>query len=84
VTGYLIDMLEAGLFHTVLDVQRFDLKAVESYHNGRRHQAMLASLYASPHNRGPQVEQLDAMLLGAAEVDLDFNVNVTTGADGGP
>jgi len=82
VTGYLVDMLEAGLFRTVFDVQCFDLRAVESYRNDRRHQAMSASLYANPHNRGPLVDQLDAMLLGAAEVDLDFNVNVTTGTGG--
>lgn len=82
VTGYLVDMLEAGLFRTLFDVQCFDLKAVESYRNNRRHQAMSASLYASPHNRGPLVDQLDAMLLGAAEVDLNFNVNVTTGSSG--
>jgi citrate lyase subunit alpha/citrate CoA-transferase len=82
VTGYLVDMLESGMFRTVFDVQCFDLKAVESYRNDRRHQAMSASLYANPHNRGPLVDQLDAMLLGAAEIDLDFNVNVTTGSDG--
>ena len=82
VTGYLVDMLEAGLFRTLFDVQCFDLKAVQSYRDDRRHQAMSASLYANPHNRGAIVDQLDAMLLGAAEVDLDFNVNVTTGASG--
>ena len=82
VTGYLVDMLEAGRFRTIFDVQCFDLKAVESYRNDRRHQAMSASLYANPHNRGPLVDQLDTMLLGAAEVDLDFNVNVTTGSNG--
>jgi citrate lyase subunit alpha/citrate CoA-transferase len=82
VTGYLVEVLEARLFRTVFDVQCFDLRAVESYRNDRRHQAMSASLYANPHNRGPLVEQLDAMLLGAAEVDLDFNVNVTTGTSG--
>jgi len=82
VTGYLVDMLEEGLFRTVFDVQCFDLKAVESYRRDRRHQAMSASLYANPHSRGPLVDQLDAMILGAAEVDVDFNVNVTTGAGG--
>ena len=82
VTGYLVDMLEAGLFRTLFDVQCFDLKAVQSYRDDRRHQAMSASLYANPHNRGAIVDQLDAMLLGAAEIDTDFNVNVTTGASG--
>jgi citrate lyase subunit alpha/citrate CoA-transferase len=82
VTRFLVDMLEEGLFRTLFDVQCFDLKAVESYRHDRRHQAMSASLYANPHNRGAIVDQLDAMLLGAAEVDRDFNVNVTTGASG--
>ena len=43
---------------------------------------MSASMYANPHNRGAVVNQLDAMILGAAEIDLDFNVNVTTGTSG--
>jgi citrate lyase subunit alpha / citrate CoA-transferase len=55
---------------------------VHSYRHDRRHLAMSASMYANPHSRGPLVERLDAMLLGAAEVDLDFNVNVSTGSDG--
>lgn len=82
VTGYLVDMLEAGLFRTIFDVQCFDLKAVASYRSDRRHQAMSASLYANPFTKGALVDQLDAMLLGAAEIDLSFNVNVTTGSDG--
>ncbi|WP_346777980.1 citrate lyase subunit alpha [Paraburkholderia sp. Ac-20340] len=82
VTGELVDMLERGLFRTLFDVQCFDLRAVESYRSNRRHQAMSASLYANPHCRGAMVNRLDVMVLGASEVDLDFNVNVTTGADG--
>lgn len=82
ITGYLVDMLEEGLFRSLLDVQCFDLKAVDSYRRDPRHQAMSASLYANPHNRGAVVNQLDAMILGAAEVDRDFNVNVTTGTSG--
>ncbi|MDM0109472.1 citrate lyase subunit alpha [Variovorax sp. J22R24] len=82
VTGYLVDMLEEGLFRSLFDVQCFDLRAVESYRRDVRHQAMSASLYANPHNSGSIADQLDAMLLGAAEVDLGFNVNVTTGSSG--
>jgi citrate lyase subunit alpha / citrate CoA-transferase len=82
VTGTLVEMLEAGLFRNIFDVQCFDLKAVQSYRNDPRHLGMSASMYANPHSRGPLVERLDAMLLGAAEVDLDFNVNVTTGSSG--
>ena len=82
VTATQVEMLDEGLFRNIYDVQCFDLKAVDSYRRDPRHLAMSASLYANPHSRGPLVERLDVMLLGAAEVDLDFNVNVTTGSDG--
>jgi citrate lyase subunit alpha / citrate CoA-transferase len=82
ITSMIVDMLEAGLFRTLFDVQCFDLEAVDSYRRNAAHQAMSASMYANPHNRGAVVNQLDAMILGAAEIDLDFDVNVTTGASG--
>jgi citrate lyase subunit alpha/citrate CoA-transferase len=43
---------------------------------------MSASMYGNPHNRGAVVNNLDVMILGATEIDLDFNVNVTTGSTG--
>lgn len=82
VTGVLCSMLEEELFRAILDVQCFDLQAVESFRRDPRHMAMSASLYANPHNRGCVAHQLDVMILGAAEVDLGFNVNVTTGTTG--
>jgi citrate lyase subunit alpha/citrate CoA-transferase len=82
VTGMLCGMLEAGLFRHLFDVQCFDLRAVESYARDPRHLAMSASMYGSPFNRGAVVDRLKTMILGAAEIDLDFNVNVTTGSDG--
>ena len=82
ITGTIVEMLEAGLFRTLLDVQCFDLKAVDSYRRHPAHQSMSASMYANPHNRGAVVNQLDVMILGAAEIDLDFNVNVMLGSSG--
>lgn len=81
-TGYIIELLEEGLFNSILDVQCFDLKAVESFANNPRHQSMSASMYANPHNKGAVVNNLDIMILGATEIDTHFNVNVTTGSDG--
>lgn len=75
-------MLEEGLFEAILDVQCFDLRAVQSYRDNPRHLPMDASMYANPHNKGAVVNRLDVMILGATEIDLDFNVNVTTGSDG--
>ncbi|SPF32924.1 citrate (pro-3S)-lyase, alpha subunit [Candidatus Desulfosporosinus infrequens] len=82
ITGYLTEMLEEGLFRTLFDVQCFDLAAIESYRNNPRHQFMSASMYGNPHTKGAVVNNLDIMILGATEIDTDFNVNVTTGSDG--
>lgn len=82
ITAAIVDMLHAGLFRALFDVQCFDLFAVDSYRRDEAHLGMSASMYANPHNRGAVVNQLDAMILGAAEIDVDFNVNVTTGTDG--
>lgn len=82
ITGYLVEMLEEGLFRTLLDVQCFDLKAIESYRKNPSHQFMSASMYGNPHTKGAVVNNLDIMILGAAEIDTDFNVNVTTGSNG--
>ncbi|AKN32068.1 citrate lyase subunit alpha [Clostridium carboxidivorans P7] len=82
ITGYIVDMLEEGLFRNIFDVQCFDLKAVESYRNNPKHQGMSGSMYGNPHNKGAVVNNLDVMILGATEIDTNFNVNVTTGSDG--
>lgn len=82
ITGYIVEMFEEGLFRALFDVQCFDLKAVESYKNNRAHQGMSASMYGNPHNKGAVVNNLDVMILGATEIDTDFNVNVTTSSNG--
>jgi citrate lyase subunit alpha/citrate CoA-transferase len=82
ITGHIVQMHEEGLFRSLLDVQCFDLPAVASFRRNPHHQAMTASMYANPHNKGAVVNRLSAMVLGATEIDLAFNVNVTTGAGG--
>jgi citrate lyase subunit alpha/citrate CoA-transferase len=81
-TGYIVEMFEEGLFRSLFDVQCFDLQAVESYRNNKAHQGMSASMYGNPHNKGAVVNQLDVMILGATEIDTNYNVNVTTGSNG--
>lgn len=83
IAGFHVEMLQAGLFRTLLDVQCFDLAAVASYARNPNHMAMSAAANAGPHVGGAVVDRLSAVVLGAAEVDLDFNVNVTTRAGGG-
>jgi len=82
ITGFHVEMLEAGLFRALMDVQCFDLAAVASYSRNANHMAMSASTYAGPHVGGAVVDRLSAVVLGAAEVDVNFNVNVTTRAGG--
>lgn len=82
ITGPLVDMLHAGLFRSLLDVQAFDGGAVASYAQDESHHAMSAWDYASPTNPNSVASRLDVMILGAAEVDMEFNVNVTCASDG--
>lgn len=82
ITGYMVDMLRAGCFEELRDVQCFDLKAVESIRTDPRHREISAFEYASPANEHAWVNSLDAVILGATEIDTDFNVNVHTNSSG--
>lgn len=82
ITQQIVEMHEEGLIHRILDVQSFDLKAVESLKNNRFHHQIDAEYYASPDNEGCAAHQLDVVVLSALEIDTDFNVNVITGSDG--
>ena len=82
ITGYLVDMLREGCFKSLLDVQCFDLKAVESIRTDPRHKEVSAMQYASPFARSAAVDSLDVVILGATQIDTDFNVNVHTDSNG--
>ena len=82
ITGYMVDMLEEGYFKALMDVQCFDLRAVESIRNNPRHYEVSATRYAGPHARSAAVDSLDAVVLGATEIDTGFNVNVHTDSNG--
>ena len=82
ITGYMVDMLHAGCFRNLLDVQCFDLNAVESIRTDPRHREISAMHYASPGTRSAVVDSLDVVILGATEIDTEFNVNVHTDSNG--
>ncbi|MCP6428955.1 citrate lyase subunit alpha, partial [Klebsiella pneumoniae] len=82
ITGYMVEMLEAGLFRKLIDVQSFDLDAVRSIAANPKHLEVGADFYASPFTMGADVNKLDVVVLGATEIDTAFNVNVVTGSDG--
>jgi len=81
ITGHLTQMLEEGLFSALFDVQCFDLESIESLKRNPNHIRMSASQYGNPEVSAV-VDKLDFVILGATEIDVNFNVNVTSGADG--
>ncbi|MDT8336762.1 MAG: citrate lyase subunit alpha [Candidatus Izemoplasmatales bacterium] len=82
ITKAYVDMLEGGIFKQLYDVQCFDLEAVSSFAKNKNHIAMTASEYGNPFEKEPVCDKLDFVILGATEIDLDFNVNVTTDSMG--
>ncbi|MGA2992262.1 MAG: citrate lyase subunit alpha [Candidatus Korobacteraceae bacterium] len=79
---YLVEMLQEGLTDYILDGQTFDLDAVKSIASDPRHIATSPFTSYNFHGKGNFASQVDAVVLGATEVDLDFNGNVVTHSDG--
>ncbi|QEJ94954.1 citrate lyase subunit alpha [Treponema phagedenis] len=82
ITSQLVTLLEEGLMSGLYDTQSFDLDAVRSIGENPRHYEISASFYANPNLPAPAVNNLDFVMLGALEIDTDFNVNVMTRSDG--
>lgn len=78
ITKYHVEMLEEGLVNKLYDVQCFDLEAVDSISRNKNHIPISASTYANPVNKEQVIKDLDMVILGATEIDYNFNVNVTT------
>lgn len=81
ITGYFVEMQKLGLFERLNDVQCFDIDAVKSYNENPNHYGMSGSKYANPYD-DPVCDKLDFVILGATEIDKQFNVNVTTDSYG--
>ncbi|MCE5255266.1 MAG: citrate lyase subunit alpha [Spirochaetaceae bacterium] len=81
-TGALVGLLNEGLLGSIIDLQSFDLEAVRSCAENPNH--IESDPYASygPLAKGCVADMLDVAILGATEVDIDFNVNVNTHSDG--
>jgi len=79
---YLVKMLEEGLVDYILDGQTFDLEGVRSMRDNPRHQDTSPFTSYNYHGKGNFASFVDIVILGATEVDLDFNANVNTHSDG--
>ncbi|MBN2432146.1 MAG: citrate lyase subunit alpha [Acidobacteria bacterium] len=82
-TKYLVEMLEEGLTDFILDGQTFDTVAVESIRNHpNRHVTTSPFTSYNYHSKGNFASIVDVAVLGATEVDIQFNANVATHSDG--
>jgi len=81
-TKYLVEMLEEGLTGCILDGQTFDLDGVRSMRENPRHVNTSPFTSYNFHGKGNFASMIDVAILGATEVDLDFNANVVTHSDG--
>jgi citrate lyase subunit alpha/citrate CoA-transferase len=81
-TKFLVELLREGLTDYILDGQTFDLAGVESIANDPRHVATSPFTSYNYHGKGNFASMLDAVVLGATEVDVNFNANVVTHSDG--
>ena len=81
-TKYLVEMLEEGLTDYILDGQTFDLDGVRSMRDNSRHVNTTPFTSYNYHGKGNFASMVDAAVLGATEVDINFNANVVSHSDG--
>ena len=81
-TKYMVAMLEDGQMEHILDAQCFDLDAVRSLKENANHHAVSVFNAYNFHSKGNYTSMIDIMILGATEVDVNYNGNVVTHSDG--
>jgi citrate lyase subunit alpha/citrate CoA-transferase len=81
-TRYMVEMLQQGLVEHILDGQTFDLDGVASLRDDTRHVDTSPFTSYNFHGKGNFASMVDVAVLGATEVDPDFNGSVVTHSDG--
>ncbi|MFA6404188.1 MAG: citrate lyase subunit alpha [Salinivirgaceae bacterium] len=79
---YLVNALEEGLIEYILDGQTFDLEGVRSMRENPNHVDTSPFTSYNYHGKGNFASMVDVVILGATEVDLNYNANVVTHSDG--
>jgi citrate lyase subunit alpha/citrate CoA-transferase len=81
-TQHMVEMLNEGLVGYILDGQTFDLDGVRSMRDNPKHVDTSPFTSYNFHGKGNFASMVDVAVLGATEVDLEFNGNVVTHSDG--
>ncbi len=80
-TQLIVDIYKAGRVKNLYYSQVFDGYSVKFVQDTLEMPADIGH-YADPTSKGRTIDGLDTVVLGATEVDTDFNVNVNTHSDG--
>ena len=81
-TKYLVEILKEGLTDYILDGQTFDLEGVRSMRDNPNHLNTSPFTSYNFHGKGNFASMVDVTVLGATEVDVNFNANVVSHSDG--
>ncbi len=81
-TKYMVQMLEEGQMGYILDAQAFDLDSVRSIEINPNHIPYPVFNAYNYHSKGNLTAMMDIMILGATEIDINYNGNVVTHSDG--
>ena len=81
-TKYLVELLEEGLTDYILDGQTFDLDGIRSMRENPNHVNTSPFTSYNFHGKGNFASLVNAVVLGATEIDVNFNANVVTHSDG--
>ncbi len=79
---YPVEMLEEGLVEYILDGQTFDMEGIRSMRENPNHVWTSPFTSYNYHGKGNFASLVDVVVLGATEVDVNFNANVVSHSDG--
>ncbi len=81
-TSAIVEMFKRGLIRTIQCSQCFDAVAARAIITDPHIVEIDNSVYSNIHSKACMVNKLNFGILGALEVDTDFNVNILTGSSG--
>ena len=81
-TGAIVDMHKRGLLRSMLCSKSFDAVAARAIAEEPTILEIDNSMYANMFNKSCALDKLNFGILGALEIDVDFNINILTGSSG--